>query len=94
MSSRAAFLVTVILLAIGVLSAVQLFVSNKLSTSGSALKAIQEEETLLREENAMLRASITDAFSLTKIASKASELGFIRDHSPLVLTSGQSFALR
>lgn len=86
-------LVTIFLTVIG-LAVVQLLVSNKLSTSGVLLSSLRNEILYYKQENEVLKTDIAKALSITSLAHRAKEIGFVRDNSPLVLTGAQSFALK
>lgn len=94
MNSRCTFLLSTIFLIIIVLAVTQIVVTNRLSTSGLILEGLREETTSYKQENEVLKTEIASASSITKIAKLAKQSGFVKDPSPLVLTQGQSFALR
>lgn len=76
--------VTIISLAIG-----QVVAANSLSTTGIELAKLQTEIKKYKKQNAILKEKVLHEGSLTKIASEAGELGFIKVtktvdvHSPL-----------
>lgn len=77
------FLFSIIML----LSVVQVVVSNRLSTTGLELAKMQEEMKLYKNENALLSERLLEASSLTQIASKAAELGFVEARSLIVVSA-------
>ncbi|OGH29383.1 MAG: hypothetical protein A3B41_01115 [Candidatus Levybacteria bacterium RIFCSPLOWO2_01_FULL_37_26] len=84
-----AFFLIIILLSI-----VQAIVSNRLSTSGIVLGKIEEETRYYKTENAALAEGIFLETSLNNIASRAAVLGFVKEKSPLVLTTSDVVAVR
>lgn len=84
------FLFSIIML----LSVVQVVVSNRLSTTGLELAKMQEEIRLYKNENALLSERLLAASSLTQIASKAAELGFVEAKSPIVISAHVPIAVK
>ena len=76
------------------LSLVQVVVANSISTTGIELEKMHEEIAVLQKKNALLHEEVLVASSLTNIASKAAELGFSEEKSPLVLSSPLPLARR
>jgi len=88
---------SVILLFIGViiiLSIVQGAVSNKLSTKGVLVGEIEEQINKYKTENAILSERLLAYSSLTNVAQKASELGFAKEKSQIVISSSVPLAVR
>lgn len=77
-----------------VLAIVQGGLSNKLSTKGILVGKIEEEINYYKTQNAILSEKLLTYSSLTNLASKASELGFARESSQLVLNSSTPLAVR
>ena len=73
-------------LIIVLLSIIQAVVSNRLSTSGITLGKIEDEIRFYKTENSSLAEEYFLVSSLNNIASRAADLGFARERSPLVLT--------
>lgn len=94
MSNRSSLLLSAIFLTIVVLAVVQLVVSNKLSTSGVLLSSIKEQSQLYQQENKALDMEIAKTLSITNLVARAKDAGFVKDYSPLVVSSAQSFALK
>jgi cell division protein FtsL len=59
------------------LSVVQVTASNRISTTGIELAKLQNELRDVKRQNTLLREKILSQSSLTEIASKAGELGFV-----------------
>lgn len=62
-------------------------VSNVFSTSGVSLSKIEEQIAAYKKDNIELRGQVLEATSFTRIASRASELGFVKEKSWLFLSS-------
>lgn len=59
------------------LTLVQVWVSNRISTTGITLAKISDEISSYKRENALLSEDVLVNSSLTQIASSAAELGFV-----------------
>lgn len=81
-------------LVIIILSIIQTAVSNRLSTSGIVLGKIEDEIRYYKTENASLAEGFFLASSLSNIASRAGVLGFVKEKSPLVLSTSDVVAVR
>lgn len=68
------------------LSIVQIFISNKLSTSGIELAIIQFKIGKYKVENAILAEKLLTASSYTYISNKAEIEGFIESKSPIYIS--------
>lgn len=91
---KPALITIVLLLTVVMLSIVQTIMSNSLSTSGILLSKIQEENHFYKSENITLSEKLLAESSLTNLASKASELGFVENKSQFVLKSSLPLAIR
>lgn len=91
---KPALITIVLLLTVVMLSIVQTIMSNSLSTSGILLSKIQEESHFYKSENITLSEKLLAESSLTNLASKASELGFVENKSQFVLNSSLPLAIR
>lgn len=76
------------------LSVTQVIVSNSLSTAGVALAKLQKEINNYEKENSLFVERLLIATSLTTIASKTSELGFVESKSQIVLTAPLPIAVK
>ncbi len=76
------------------LSVVKTFVSNRISTSGSALGAIEERINFYKVENTLLSEKLYTLSSLTNVLSQADSLGFVEEKSKFVLTNPIPIALK
>lgn len=76
------------------LSVIQITLSNKLSTSGAVLSKLQDQIKSYEKENTLLQEKILTLSSLTNLASKSAELGFVPSKSQLVLGTSVSLALK
>ena len=83
-------LLALILILLGVF---QLIISNRLATAGEKLTQINKEIKALEEENERLKKEIAISSSLTTIAKKADEMGFLKVENFLYLTS-EPFAFK
>jgi cell division protein FtsL len=84
------FLIIVILS----LSVVKTFVSNRISTSGSALGAIGDKINAYKIENTLLSEKLYSLSSLTNVYAKANNLGFVEGSSKYVITNPIPIAIK
>ncbi|MBI2190045.1 MAG: hypothetical protein HYY87_02970 [Candidatus Levybacteria bacterium] len=77
-----------------ILSVVQIVVSNSLSTKGVTLGKLEDETSLYKKENALLKEKLLLASSYTHIASEAGILGLVRNLRQTSLTSPLPLAFR
>lgn len=73
---------------------VRTFISNNVSTSGVALGKIQEEIDNYKIENSILSQQVYSYSSLSNIALKASQLGFVEDNQKFVLSNSVPIAVK
>ncbi|MFH1833057.1 MAG: hypothetical protein ABH816_02710 [Candidatus Levyibacteriota bacterium] len=78
------FLTFLILIAVS-LTIVQIFVSNRISTTGLVLSNFEEEANNYERENSLLKEKLLTISSLNYIASQAGQLGFVEDKSKIFL---------
>lgn len=90
---RSVFFITIITIIV-FLSIVQTVLSNILSTSGVLMSKINREIQTYKTENAKIREKLFLQASLTNIASKAAELGFVESKSEFVLKTSMPLAVR
>ena len=83
----------ILILILIILGIFQIFVSNQLATAGERLSKTDEEIKALEEENEFLKKEIATCSSLTTIAKKAEEAGFLRVENFLYLTE-EPFAFK
>ena len=83
-------LVIVLFLLIGV----QVYVSNKVATSGVLLSELEQKATTIEEENRILLSSNVDYMSLNQLSIKARELGYVEPQEIINLESQSQLALR
>ncbi len=55
----------------------QVIASNRISTAGIELQKMQTELKNVKRENSLIREKIVTLSSLTQVASRAGELGFV-----------------
>ena len=91
---RRSFVIKVAIFIIIFLSIVQAVVSNRLSTAGLMVGKIEDEIRFYKTQNSFLSEELFRSSSLGTLASKAEELGFIEEKSPLVLTTSDVVAVR
>ncbi len=85
---KPAFIIGFLVISVIILSVVRIYVSNNISTSGVILGKVEEELNYYKTQNILLSEKVYSQSSLTNIASKASELGFVDSGTNFVL-SGQ-----
>ncbi|MBI5465526.1 hypothetical protein HY946_02860 [Candidatus Gottesmanbacteria bacterium] len=56
----------------------QVVVANRLTTAGLTLDSLADQEQELRQENELLERKIATFSSLTQVAQKAAEAGFVK----------------
>ncbi len=88
------FVIGFLIIVILGLSVVKAFVSNRISTSGSALGAIEERINFYKIENTMLNEKLYSLSSLTNLLSQANSLGFVEEKSKFVLTNPIPIAIK
>lgn len=78
-----------------VLSVIKAAVYNRLSTSGVFVGKLEDEIDYYKTQNAILSQKLLSFSSLTHIANKAIELGFVKEDSSLmVLKTSRSLAVK
>lgn len=80
------FIIGFLIIVIFVLSVAKTFVSNRISTSGSALGVIEDKINAKKIENTLLSEKLYSLSSLTNVLSQANSLGFVQEKSKLVIT--------
>lgn len=83
-----------LILTIIFLSVVQVAVSSKLSTVGIELDELEEKINLYEKENTNLSEKYLFETSLTNVASKAAQLGFVEKKSRIYLTTPLPLAVK
>lgn len=91
---RPAQIITTLIFLIIVLGIVRVTVSNGLSTSGIALKSMEDSVSSYKKENLILQEQLLSIASYTEIASKAGELGFVPNKTNLVISTSLPIALK
>jgi len=76
-----------------VLLAVQIVVSNRLSTEGQTLTSLEEKIGAISLENKRLRTQKAEMASLLEVSEKAEEQGYIDNPQVLILQPDQAVAL-
>ncbi len=87
-------LLSTIIVIIIILSIVQVGVSNSLSTTGVVLSGLEQDILFYKKENAVLREKLLVTSSLTQVASKAAELGFVEGKSQLFVSKSWPVAVK
>lgn len=85
---------TFIIALVVVFSLVQVFVSNRLSTTGLVLGKLEEEIAFYEKQNSLLSEKLLLSSSLVHLASAAAEFGFIEEKSQVTLKSPLPIAFR
>lgn len=75
-----------LIIVIGIFVGIQVFVSNKIATSGKLLSQLEQEAVSLEDENRKLLAENVELLSLNNLYNKAKELGFTQETRVLNLT--------
>lgn len=88
------FFLSLLFMTILVLSVVQVVATNRLSTTGTTLGALQDEIKKYKTENAILKETVLEASSLTQIASSAATLGLEPSKSHVFVGQPQPIALQ
>jgi len=86
--------ISVIVLTIVVLSIIQITVSNNLSTEGVALGKLEDEISVYKKDNYLIREKLLVVSSLTNVASKSENLGFTEDKFRIILTPSFVVAIK
>lgn len=76
------------------LSIVQVVVSNTIVTAGIEQAKLQEQLAYYQKQNLILQEKVLTAMSLTTIASKAADLGFVEGKSHVYLSSHVPIAIK
>jgi len=91
---RTKLLIAGILGLIFFLAFLQVAASNRISTAGIELSKLQTEVKEAKRQNALLREKLLTISSLTRIASKAGELGFVEAKENIYILSPLPLARR
>lgn len=91
---KPAFIITLLLGLVIILSVAKVVVYNRLSTSGVFVSKIEGEINSLKTQNAILSEKLLTQSSLTNISEKAEKLGFVRENSLMVLKTSEPLAIR
>lgn len=83
---RTKVLLSCLIATVLVLVVIQVVASNRISTAGIELSALQTELKEVKRENSLLREKILTVSSLNLIASRAGELGFIEGKQRVYIT--------
>lgn len=75
-----------LIIVIFALSVAKTFVSNRISTSGSALGVIGDKINAYKLENSLLSEKLYLLSSLTNVLTQANGLGFVQEKSNFVIT--------
>lgn len=85
-----AFFVSIII----TLSVVRVAILNSISTTGIELVTLQNEVTVYKKQNVLLKEEYLAVSSLVTIDKKAKQLGFVEAKSHIYLTTPLPLALR
>jgi len=83
---KPAFTIGFLIIVILALSVAKAFVSNRISTSGSALGVTRDKINAYKIENTLLSEKLYSLSSLTYVFSQANGLGFVQGKSKFVIT--------
>ncbi len=84
---KQSILISTIIVIIIVLSVVEVGVSNSLSTTGVVLSGLEQDVSFYKKENLVLKQKLLLTSSLTQVASKAAELGFVKEKSQFFVST-------
>lgn len=91
---KQSILITSLIFIVIVLSLVQVVLSNSLSTTGLDLYNIDNQVLAIKNENSSIREKLLSETSLTEIASKAAEEGYIAENSHVFVGSSIPVAVK
>jgi cell division protein FtsL len=92
---RKAYVLIILLLTIVVILSIgKVVVYNTLSTSGIFVSKTEQEINFYKTQNAILSEELLVVSSLTNIAEKAKESGFINKNTLMVLKTSESLAVK
>ncbi|MBL7159369.1 hypothetical protein ISS85_02765 [Candidatus Microgenomates bacterium] len=91
MKNRLSFLLLSIII---FLTFANLIASNKLSTTGKGIKALEEEMKELNSENSSLELEIARTSSISGVIKKADSLGFVRSPKVFYLKGDVPVAMK
>ncbi len=92
---KKAYIVIIILIGLVIsLSVGKAILYNMLSTSGIFVSKAQEEINSYKTQNAILSEELLTASSLTAIAEKAKQSGFINGNNLMIVKTSGSLAVR
>ena len=78
-------LIAVLLILIALLTLVRIGAANRISTNGEVMQDINDKISYYESENMNLRQKISVLASLSRVSSEASQLGFNKSLSGLVI---------
>ena len=87
-------IISLLLLTIVIMSVVRIFISNKISTSGTVLGNVQEQVAYYQLQNSLLSEKLYEVSSLTNIEEKATKLGYVEQQNEFVLNGQLPVALK
>lgn len=93
MKKKPVILISLIALTIISLTVVRVAILNSISTTGIELVDLQEELTVYKKQNALLKEEYLAVSSLTSIDKKAKTMGFIDAKSHIYLNTPLPLAL-
>ena len=91
---KARILVIIVILIVIGLSVTQVIVANSIATHGTELADLQKQINAYKKENFVIKEKILKKSSLTEIASKAGEMGFVRSAKNVYLSTPLPLAKR
>jgi cell division protein FtsL len=94
MKKKPLALITSIIIVIVTLSVVRVAILNSISTTGIELVNLQNELTVYKKQNTLLKEEYLAVSSLTEIDKKAKSLGFVDTKSHIYLNTPLPLALR
>ncbi len=86
------YILLILFVAIGVLTAVRSVVSSRITTSGLELGKIQDETSLYKTQNVLLKEKIFSLSSLTHVSEAASKVGFVESKATFAVSGERPIA--
>lgn len=87
-------IIYLVVITLAILCLAELLVTNRLSTMGWKVQALEKEADQLKKENEALTEEMSLQASLARIALRAQELGFVQSDSVSYLTPQIPVALK
>jgi len=77
-----------LIVVMALLVGLQVYISNKIATTGKMLSQLEQRAILLEDDNRKLLSENVQSFSLASLSQKAKELGFVEPESVINMDLG------